>query len=132
MIEFFVPGIPVPQGSIRGFVVNGRAVLTSDNTKLKPWRNSVTALAVAAMRGHDRFENAVAVKYVFTMPRPKSVKRAEPTVKPDLDKLVRAINDALTQAGVWRDDSQVVESREEKRYETAGLAPGVDIEVREI
>lgn len=31
----------------------------------------------------------------------------QPSVRPDLDKLCRAVLDALTDAGIWHDDSQV-------------------------
>jgi Holliday junction resolvase RusA-like endonuclease len=37
-------------------------------------------------------------------------------IAPDLDKLQRAILDGFTDAGVWRDDSQVVRIRATKQY----------------
>jgi hypothetical protein len=49
---------------------------------------------------------------VFTFIRPKSVsraKRARPCTYPDLSKLCRATEDAITSSGLWRDDSLVVE-----------------------
>ena len=61
----------------------------------------------------------------FYLPRPKShfTKRGVrlsapwwPVTKPDLDKLTRALLDALTDAGIWRDDSQAVELHAEKIY----------------
>lgn len=50
---------------------------------------------------------------------------ATPCRRPDIDKLVRAVLDALTMR-VWRDDGQVIEIRASKRY---GNAPGVTVVV---
>lgn len=38
--------------------------------------------------------------------------------KPDLDNVVKAAKDAMTQLGVWRDDSQVIEEILAKGYST--------------
>jgi crossover junction endodeoxyribonuclease RusA len=49
---------------------------------------------------------------VFSFNRPTSIKRGKrpyPSVAPDLSKLIRSTEDALTAAGVWRDDCLVVE-----------------------
>ena len=63
------------------------------------------------------------IQMVFIMPKPKTVKRAYPTVAPDLDKLVRAVLDALT--GIcYLDDSQVTDIRASKVY---GSSTGVEI-----
>lgn len=48
---------------------------------------------------------------VFTFLRPPSVKKAKrlyPSVSPDLSKIVRSTEDALTDAGVWTNDALVV------------------------
>jgi Holliday junction resolvase RusA-like endonuclease len=63
-----------------------------------------------------KFEGAVHVELAFYMPRPKAhfgkngLKSTAPTAhtgKPDLDNLEKAVLDALTQLGIWDDDSQV-------------------------
>ena len=41
-VDVFVPGIPVPQGSTKAFVRGGRAIVTSANAKLRPWRSTVS------------------------------------------------------------------------------------------
>jgi len=58
------------------------------------------------------------------MPRGKTVKREMPTVPPDLDKLIRAINDSATDAGIIEDDSQVIEIVAYKFYEAENLPIG--------
>jgi Holliday junction resolvase RusA-like endonuclease len=61
---------------------------------------------------------------MFFMPRGKTVKREMPTVPPDLDKLIRAINDSATDAGIIEDDSQVIEIVAYKFYEAENLPIG--------
>jgi Holliday junction resolvase RusA-like endonuclease len=65
------------------------------------------------------------VTLLFIMPRPKTVKRAEPSVAPDLDKLVRAALDALTSVA-YEDDGQVTEIHAIKIY---GGVPGLEVRV---
>lgn len=129
-LAFFVEGHPVPQGSKRIVGVGGRPRLIDTNANhLKPWRAKVTAVAVEALAGRDPIPRDVPVRVVleFLMPRPKSVRRVWPTVPPDIDKTIRAILDALTDAGVWGDDSQVVSLSAVKRY--ADDMPGVNVRV---
>lgn len=113
MIRFTVIGKPEPQGSARAFYIKklGRAVITSDNAKLKPWRQQVSGMAMEAMKGYQvqAAGTAIRVEARFYFDRPKSIKRtALKTTKPDADKLLRAILDALTGI-VFNDDAQVTE-----------------------
>lgn len=126
MSEFFVPGIPQPQGSKTGYVVGGRAVVVDKNPALlKPWRKQVAAIAESAHTYLAKLDGAVSLYAVFVMPRGKTVRRAAPSVKPDLDKLVRALMDGITDAGnVWTDDAQVTRIEVEKVY---GETPGVHV-----
>jgi Holliday junction resolvase RusA-like endonuclease len=60
---------------------------------------------------------------IFTVRKPKSEPKKRqtwPDRKPDLDKYVRSSGDAMTTAGVWRDDAQVVELECAKRYPNEG------------
>jgi Holliday junction resolvase RusA-like endonuclease len=132
MIEFRVYGQPIPQGSMKAFVVRGRPVLTSDNPRTRPWKHTVLLVARDAMHGAPPFTGPVNVNLWFYLSRPKSAPKGRvlPTVKPDLDKLVRAVLDALTAAGVWTDDSQVCNLIASKCYETGtGFPPHADIRV---
>ena len=74
----------------------------------------------------------VRVDLVFLLPKPPSRpkrRRCWPTVKPDIDKLVRAVLDALTSV-VFTDDAQVVALRVDKDY--GATWTGVDVRVREV
>ena len=132
---FTVLGVPVPQGSMRGYVRGGHVAITSDNTKLRPWRDSVAWAAVEAMRaqGLTVFEGPMVVRCEFFLPRPKSTpKRITcPAKKPDLDKLLRSCLDAM--AGiVYRDDAQVVTLTGWKRYAGSpggALQPGAIVTI---
>lgn len=117
-----VHGVPVPQGSkviMRGRLVDVRS------KDLKAWRR---AIAYAATNTHDPIEtDAVRVALTFYLPRPKTVIRKYPSVRPDLDKLARACLDALTGIA-YLDDSQVCDLTLHKRYQNEG-GIGVRIEV---
>lgn len=124
--SFFVPGIPIPQGSAKAFVVGGRAIITGANAKTKPWRAEV-AQAGMALRPDGFTDGAVKIDLTFHMRRPLHLpkKYNRPTAKPDLDKLIRAILDGLTGV-LWVDDSQVVEIVARKYYD---LPTGVHITI---
>lgn len=123
-------GDPAPQGSKT--IMRGRLVEASSK-KLVPWRKAVqtAALAYLAETGHRPFKEAVKLKVIFYVQRPKSVKRQFPTVPADLDKLVRAVGDALTYGEVWGDDSQVIHLDCKKFYADT-RAPGAEIEIHSI
>lgn len=112
MLSLTVYGIPIPQGSTKAFMRPGmkHPVVTADNVKTKPWRQAIVDAARSRPNWRPSVEGPVEVRVVFYLPRPKSAPRrvAEPAKKPDLDKLLRAVCDALTAAAVWRDDAQVV------------------------
>lgn len=126
-LYFTVAGTPVPQGS---HAVSRSGHIYESNKNLNPWRKTVTKAAVDALAGRDGFDEAVYVLLDFWLPRPRTVKRVLPTVKPDVDKLTRAVLDALTAAHAWTDDALVLTCHAQKRY--ADDAPGVDIKIRRL
>ena len=120
-VKFEVYGEPIPQGSHR----SPRAgVVINDNPRLKAWRQ-----AIAAACPSERLQGPVVVTAVFRLPRPKSAKRQWPAVKPDVDKLLRALFDGITASGLWEDDSRVVSVVAEKRYVLRYQQPGVSVTV---
>ena len=59
----------------------------------------------------------VRLEVTFFIERPKKTKwPTYPAGTPDLSKLIRAIEDSITQAGLWADDALVVEVRASKRW----------------
>jgi Holliday junction resolvase RusA-like endonuclease len=145
-LTFFVPGIPVPQGSKTAYVSKstGRPIVVDKDVRLPQWRMKITAYALDAKANSAMrlpIDGAVGSQITFFMPRPKSHygsgKNATtlkpsaplwPATMPDIDKLLRAVFDALTDAQVWHDDGQVVFVTMTERYENAA-GPGVEITV---
>jgi crossover junction endodeoxyribonuclease RusA len=101
-----------------------------------PWREAVRAETQATWeRGDADFlpDAAVEVRIAFYLPRPKSAPRSRfyPTVRPDLDKLSRAVLDGITAGGALHDDSQVVMLVAAKHYADEYDAPGCEINIEE-
>lgn len=112
MISFHVAGTPASQGSKKVF--NGR--LIDADPKLKKWRQAVAL--VAATQTREQWDCPVSVTCAFTFERPKARKwDVWKQSSPDLDKLCRAVLDALTMSGVIRDDARVAELRATKLYD---------------
>lgn len=121
-----VRGLPAPQGSksYKGRSKAGKPILVESSLALKPWRLQVQSALEDAIRAEAvealfPLEGPVAVVATFTMRKPKSApkrRRTFPVTKPDVDKLLRAVLDAGTAAGVWGDDSQVIEETARKAY----------------
>lgn len=113
-MEFLVAGVPIPQGSMKHV---GNGILVSSSPKLKAWRKQVAEEAVRLF-GEPAIDQPVSVTVVFNLPKPRTTERSEPTVPPDLDKLQRAIGDALSiDCKVLKDDSVITEWHSFKRYD---------------
>lgn len=115
MITFDVEGTPVTQGSMK--VINGH-VIHSRGTALIVWRTMIGIEARKA--GAFPVPNPIEMTIDFRLPRPKTVKRDLPYVAPDLDKLIRAVLDALTGIA-YVDDGQVVTIASTKTYGEPGV-----------
>ena len=134
-ITFFVPGIPRPGGSKRGFfnAKLKRVIITEDNKRSKDWRASVAQAASEAVE--QALDGPLRARFEFVMPRPRghygkrgTLKSNAPLyhhIRPDATKLVRSTEDAL-KGIIWRDDSQIVTQHATKRY---GEQPGALITV---
>jgi Holliday junction resolvase RusA-like endonuclease len=133
-IALTVIGQPQTAGSKRAFVLRRRdgslvtraggspvVNVTDDNAKSKDWKSAVAWSARQALpAGAELLRGALRVEFTFYRPRPKGHFRTNgelnrqgleapfPTTKPDVLKLARAAEDALTGV-VWHDDAQIVE-----------------------
>jgi Holliday junction resolvase RusA-like endonuclease len=84
-----------------------------------PWRKQATATMIEqALKQGWKTPTTEGIKLtvLFIFERPKTVKRAAMTVKPDIDHLIRAVGDAGTQANLYPDDSQITEIISRKIY----------------
>lgn len=128
ILSFAVLGTPAPQGSFRAAysAKSKRAFVIQSCKRTMPWRQEVAAKAEVAMLASrfDLFTGPLKLTAYFFMPRPKGHYGKNglrpsappfPDKKPDLSKLVRAIEDAMTGI-VYVDDAQIVLYDVSKRY----------------
>lgn len=117
-MRLVVYGTPAPQGSkaYLGKTAVGRGVIVDASAKTRPWRADVKAAAERYIKERgaefETYNQPLLLRMVFSFIRPASVsrkKRSHPGVYPDLSKLARSTEDALTAAGVYRDDALIVE-----------------------
>ena len=150
-VSFVVHGTPVPKGSLKPFVVKRKdgsatAHLTHDNPALRPWAQAVAGAAILARAHSGRLDAPwrgvpIEVSCRFYLPRVKAdygtgrnALKLKPSAathhirKPDVDKLVRGVLDALTGV-LYGDDGQVVRAPAEKVLCGPGESPRAEIEV---
>ena len=134
MISVFVPGPPVPKGSVNAFIAGGvnvpqKAIVTHSRKSIKYEKHIKKYLSDKNIKIYKR-PQAVYAYMTFYLERPKSVpksKRDLPSVRPDLDKYIRCVLDALTGIA-FEDDAQVTTLYVEKVYESREQI-GVRIEI---
>lgn len=152
---FFVPGAPVPQGSKNAAVVrkrgkngnytelNGargyRAVMFEQERGLKPWREAIASTAKRKLPDNWSLNGEFAVYCAFFFLRPNYHYNKDrelkseyknvfyKTTKPDGDKCLRAVNDAITGIA-FEDDATVVSGSGLTLWADPGL-PGALITV---
>lgn len=129
MIALRVDGLPVPQGSKTVAKAGKKVWLRDANaSRLKPWRAKVAAAADVG----QTFDCPVEVFAVFYLPKPKKLTWWAPAGRVgDLDKLVRALCDGMTDGGLLSDDSRVVDLHAYKRYASKKNPLGVRVVVVE-
>jgi Holliday junction resolvase RusA-like endonuclease len=122
----WVPGEPKAMQTGTVVRAGGRLVPIRRHTE---WGNRV-ALAAQQSRPPALFEGPLIVVLEFHRQRPVSAKKSvtQPITRPDLGNLSKGLLDAL-QGIVYRDDAQIVELLERKRF-AGSTGPGVAITVR--
>jgi Holliday junction resolvase RusA-like endonuclease len=135
MIHIVVRGDPQPQGNKTAYTrtdkATGKVKVALVEGRRGParkafqdWRSDVKRATEEVMNHRPPFAGPVSLSVTFTLPKPSSApkrKRIWPTGrKNDIDKLLRAVLDALVQGGALVDDGQVVElTRVAKDYPVA-------------
>jgi crossover junction endodeoxyribonuclease RusA len=130
-LTFRVEGMaPAPQGSKRHL---GNGVMVESCKQVKPWRYMVTQAAIAT--GVPLMRGPVSLSVVFLFQRPKGhygAKGLKPSaprfhmVRPDLSKVLRSTEDALTGV-LYDDDARIVSTTMLKRYCVGSELPGAII-----
>jgi len=105
--SFSIIGQPAPQGSKRPLGVRGgKHIMIESSSAVGPWREAVAAAGLGA---GPCLSGPLAVGMVFLMRRPTTARKRDvtPFKAPDLSKLARSTEDAITMAGLWDDDARV-------------------------
>lgn len=122
MNYFVVPGTPVPQGGMRAYVQKGKAFVTNTSPgPLARYRSDIWD-AWSKSANPDAMGGPIYIDVVFTFKRPdkhylpantkrpvRELREDAPqymTQSPDIDKLLRAVLDALT-GRAYADDREV-------------------------
>jgi Holliday junction resolvase RusA-like endonuclease len=126
-VSLSVTGNPASQGSHA--IMYGRIVQVN-SSKHKAWRKAIVQEAIATLPDDWKpIDEPCELIVNFYLPKPKTVDRQLPSVSPDLDKLIRAVGDSLTDSGVVTDDSRIVRISARKLY-AEGIEPGASIQVK--
>ena len=135
--NFFVRGTPKAQPRAKA-TMRGKHASVYDPGTAEGWKNCVVRDA-RPYRPDEPIEQPVSLSLVFLMPRPKRLMRKRDprgvlphASKPDRDNLEKAVLDALTQDGWFRDDCQVCGGSVEKLYHDKAGVPGCYIMVKVI
>lgn len=132
-----VDGIPKPKGSTKPYYNKhtGKLGVKSDCKGLKGWESLVRLHAKRDLGKWEKGDKPLGVSMDFYFPRPAShflhcqLRSDAPQYHeqvPDVDKLARAVLDALTGV-VFDDDAEVQGVFAEKHWESPECKPGVEI-----
>lgn len=137
-LRIVVPGIAQPCGSKRPVPGGKYTRLIDTNPNARAWRDRVVYAVRDVLNGAAPMQGPLRLFVRCGLPRPKyhygkkGLKPSAPSApdkRPDHDKLMRNVSDALTEAGAWVDDGQVADSRIVKVY---AEQPETVIEVEKI
>ena len=124
-VSFRVNGDPKSQGSLN-IGHHGRTYQKQD---LVDWRNLITQTAILACRNAGwtlPLDEPVEVAAMFFLPRPQRPRWDTPATGLDLDKLVRAVGDALSPKRGMKaliNDSRIIRWEASKHY-ADDMGPG--------
>lgn len=131
-IRFTVFGFGQPGGSKRVVPIHKKDGTTrhqaiDDNPMTVPWKYAVAAAAQAAHAGQPLLDCPLRVGFIFYRPRPRGHFKKDgtlnaegqrsiaPGTKPDVLKLARSTEDALTGV-LWTDDARITTEILAKRW----------------
>lgn len=145
MITFFIEGDPKAQPRARRSKFGG--VYNPNDNGVKEWKQLITWKARAEggrMKIPRPITGPIQLTLIFKILRPKSHFRTGKNShlikdshkcewhfqKPDDDNLKKAVQDALTASGIWKDDCQVCFSIIAKHW--VQKKPGVEIQIKSL
>lgn len=117
-MKIVVYGTPAPQGSkkflgtFQGRDGRTHARMGESSKKVPVWREAVKTAALTVRNGAPALDGPLLGSIIFTVARPKKPRFQHPATMPDLSKLLRCTEDALTDAGAIADDARIVRYRD--------------------
>jgi Holliday junction resolvase RusA-like endonuclease len=122
-LEVTVPGPPQGARRIRAFVRGKHAAVHPDDKHVRAEAELRVAIA-AAWNGRPALDCPVVLEVLAYHARPQRLRRRADrgtgealfTGKPDADNVAKLVMDAITKAGVWRDDTRVADLLVRRRY----------------
>lgn len=140
-LEFCAFGTPKGQPRARA-TIRGKHAGVYDPGTANDWKDSVRFAAKEAWTTRIPFRGPLCLWIACYMPRPKSHTKKNGSLrdwapkwvesKPDFDNIGKAIADALTSVGIWKDDAQVARCVTEKFYAPPGVTPHAKIRIEEM
>lgn len=129
VIEFTIPGDPVPKGRPKSARIGNRAILYTPK-KTRAYEAYIASAAKDYTPSGGLLEGPLRVSLSFYFKRPKSLsKKCLYHVKrPDIDNIIKSILDAL-EGVIYKNDSQVVELHATKSY---GDPSHVEVKIEEL
>ena len=128
VLKAVIPGTPRPQGSLKIMTArNGRAFAKNSETTVE--HRNLVVYALAQEWVGEPIQGPVAARFTFRFARPTShygtgrnegrLLPSAPALHfrtPDVDKVTRLVCDAMTIAGVVKDDALITALRAEKQW----------------
>ena len=126
-MDLILPIAPMPCPRPR-VALRGRVPVAYYPKDYTAWKNQAAGLIASLLPpDHQPYEGPVEVSIICAVERPQTTKLPHP--RPDADNYGKALMDAMTQAGVWKDDSLVGRIAITKRWTRSGETPSVYIRV---
>jgi Holliday junction resolvase RusA-like endonuclease len=128
LLNVIVPIAPMPCPRPR-VALRGRVPVAYYPKDYQNWKAQASEFFLDRVENLECITGPVEVSIICAVERPKTTKLIAP--RPDVDNYGKSVLDAMTAAGVWNDDTQVLTCTTTKRWTQSGEQPCIYVRVRE-